>query len=642
MDLPVKNSWVAMSLLLGALFLISEPGRAQTSAATFRKTTTVVVNNDPATVRMVDNWIDTGSVAPNSIQSKRENPGDTMLKPVTVILASELELGNQVYETKGRHSAPRNVVLVADTIRITGPVTFDLSGYDVDASSKKGLSLLDRSGGDLVILARNFVCEANGKLIFRSSGGDAESPGTSERCSTKSAGLCKRSRATCGVVHGTDGSSSEVCRWDSIGSASACSGTAGIWTPVGSRYAKNHPDAVPRGKAGACITEVTNIVSNHKNSPRRAAPGGIGGNLVIAAERFSFGAGLHESEAFRDLGCIEASAEGGAGGGNAKPGTVRLYDSMKQAAAELQQEGRRSYGVPVASYSADYAISKWVTALLDDAITGVRVAGLTTGKIEAARRLRQATSLSDWNKYPVQPEDRPAFEEHLIDLGELQEKYQTALWTSSRSLSTPSGVPLQVDLYTEGRELRTRVAPTVGLVRSRVLDGRTVIGLLEFNPEQPDMVRMEFEVELAVDPWLESLLAAELTAEGDEYAGIFSNWILTGQEISELGIRGSSVKASAESAQVSLTVDAGLGQSGDGEAREQWRIAPHLRLAVPKRPQPEGCVARSRAVAATANRPRGRARRRRTGNQPQRRRRDDRIPADRRRFPSLEHGSSPR
>jgi len=505
MDRPVNITWLGFSILIGTLLLNPRPTAAQTSTPTLQMTATVVVTSDPALVRTVDNWITTGSVAPTSIQIK---PG-AKEKAVTVILASEIELGDRVYETKGRRNSPRNVILVADTIRITGPVTFDLSGYDLDASSTIGHTLKDRSGGDLILLARNFVCEPNGKLIFRSSGGRGHDAVT---------------------VHDHR-------------------------TSTQRRTAAPKVTAIPRT---AVVPKA--VVRDHRTTPQENAPspstgGGLGGNLVIAAERFVYGSGLHEADAFRDLGCIEGLTQGGAGTVAGRSGTVRLFDNMKDAAAELQQD-RRAYGIPAASHSANYAISKWVTTLLDDAVTGIRVAGLTTGRIEAARRLRQATSLADWEKYPVLPEDRPAFEEHLIDLDRLKDQYQTALWTSSRSLANPSGVPLQVDLFTDGRELRTRVAPTLSLVRSRVLGGRKVIGLLEFDPERPDIVRMEFEVELTVDPWLEGLLVAELASEGDEYAGIFSNWILTGREISELGIRESSVTASGETVRVSLTVDA--------------------------------------------------------------------------------------
>lgn len=83
--------------------------------------------------------------------------------------------------------------------------------------------------------------------------------GGKEACAKASVALCRSQRAGCSVVHAVDGSSSEVCRWSSIGTAAACQRTAGLWTTRDSRYAKLHPDAVPRGAAAACITEVSNL-----------------------------------------------------------------------------------------------------------------------------------------------------------------------------------------------------------------------------------------------------------------------------------------------------------------------------------------------------------------------------------------------
>jgi hypothetical protein len=83
---------------------------------------------------------------------------------------------------------------------------------------------------------------------------------TSE-CNANNARLCANNGATCGLVHDRSGKAKEVCRWTSVNTAAACKKTSGIWTAAGSRYASNNPDAVASGSAGACITEVNNILS---------------------------------------------------------------------------------------------------------------------------------------------------------------------------------------------------------------------------------------------------------------------------------------------------------------------------------------------------------------------------------------------
>lgn len=80
-----------------------------------------------------------------------------------------------------------------------------------------------------------------------------------ESCNANNARLCNNNGATCDVVHGTNGSTNDVCRWVSMNNAAACKRTVGIWTTADSKYAKIHPDAVASGSNGACITEVNNI-----------------------------------------------------------------------------------------------------------------------------------------------------------------------------------------------------------------------------------------------------------------------------------------------------------------------------------------------------------------------------------------------
>ena len=81
-----------------------------------------------------------------------------------------------------------------------------------------------------------------------------------QECSPYSVKLCASNGASCGLVHDQGGESSEVCRWTAAGTEGDCERTAGIWTSAKSNYAKKHPDAVTSGSAGACITDVNNIL----------------------------------------------------------------------------------------------------------------------------------------------------------------------------------------------------------------------------------------------------------------------------------------------------------------------------------------------------------------------------------------------
>lgn len=78
-------------------------------------------------------------------------------------------------------------------------------------------------------------------------------------CSKNSVRLCANNGATCGLVHDRSGKATDVCRWASKNTETSCKNTIGIWTTATSKYARNHPDSVASGSAGACITEVKNV-----------------------------------------------------------------------------------------------------------------------------------------------------------------------------------------------------------------------------------------------------------------------------------------------------------------------------------------------------------------------------------------------
>jgi hypothetical protein len=78
-------------------------------------------------------------------------------------------------------------------------------------------------------------------------------------CSTSNKKICADWGAKCEVIEPVKGADKDLCRWSTAGSANRCQKTVGIWTTAQSKYARNHPDAVASGTAGACITEVQNI-----------------------------------------------------------------------------------------------------------------------------------------------------------------------------------------------------------------------------------------------------------------------------------------------------------------------------------------------------------------------------------------------
>ena len=90
---------------------------------------------------------------------------------------------------------------------------------------------------------------------------DPEKAGTTpaQSCSSAGAKLCSDYFGSCTVTTALNGKKLDLCRWNSANTEGKCNRTVGIWTTARSKYARNHPDAVKPGLAGACITEAKNL-----------------------------------------------------------------------------------------------------------------------------------------------------------------------------------------------------------------------------------------------------------------------------------------------------------------------------------------------------------------------------------------------
>jgi hypothetical protein len=125
--------------------------------------------------------------------------------------------------------------------------------------------LRDMHGNELNAIADTFTLKKGRSQTPAPSNGtpfDPKIPGRpkTQSCNAASTSMCGGYGATCEVTTAVNGSKSDLCRWSSHNTAAACNDrTAGIWTTSASRYAKNHPGAVPSGVGGACITDVKNL-----------------------------------------------------------------------------------------------------------------------------------------------------------------------------------------------------------------------------------------------------------------------------------------------------------------------------------------------------------------------------------------------
>src|SRR5258706_1420830 len=84
---------------------------------------------------------------------------------------------------------------------------------------------------------------------------------TKTTCSRETLDLCGAFGATCEPTFSTSGKRNDLCRWSAANTAAKCNATQrGLWTTAGSGFDLEWPTAIPNGQAGACITEVSNVM----------------------------------------------------------------------------------------------------------------------------------------------------------------------------------------------------------------------------------------------------------------------------------------------------------------------------------------------------------------------------------------------
>jgi hypothetical protein len=130
-------------------------------------------------------------------------------------------------------------------------------------------------------------------------------------------------------------------------------------------------------------------------------------------------------------------------------------------------------------------------------------------------------------------------EKYLAVIADLQTYRQNAmppLWVEELTVR-PGGLSQPVTTFTEGATFRTTLAPTHTLASPTKIDGRSVLGLIDYRSERPDEIAIEVECELSIDPWMEQLATEQLKKNGQKLDGVFNGWALEAKPMQEIGVR---------------------------------------------------------------------------------------------------------
>ena len=130
-------------------------------------------------------------------------------------------------------------------------------------------------------------------------------------------------------------------------------------------------------------------------------------------------------------------------------------------------------------------------------------------------------------------------ERYIALLDQLNTYRKTALPPLSVEELTvrPGGLPQIITVFTEGTTLRASLGPTHALTSRTTVDGRSVLGRIEYRNDLPDELAIEVEWELTVDPWAERLASEQLTKIGQHLDGVFAGWSLEPKLMRELAVR---------------------------------------------------------------------------------------------------------
>ena len=166
-------------------------------------------------------------------------------------------------------------------------------------------------------------------------------------------------------------------------------------------------------------------------------------------------------------------------------------------------------------------VSEWALEQLKATNNAISDAALAQDHVKVIKQFLRVRALINYPTHSEHSEDRFRITEALRVA---MENNVQALWPHSLTVQQKGSLPRPLSAFLEAHDFKTRLAPTEALVRTRQFKGRDVLGMIDFNPARPGEIRVSFDVEFSVDPWLASLANLKLVQFNETYGGAFTNW----------------------------------------------------------------------------------------------------------------------
>jgi hypothetical protein len=179
-------------------------------------------------------------------------------------------------------------------------------------------------------------------------------------------------------------------------------------------------------------------------------------------------------------------------------------------------------------------VNSWSELMLNAQLRTVQQWQVGAGSIASARRA--FASAFSFSSIPRNARGQAAMDK----LGAIEKSL--GLRVRELGLQDPSGMPRSIEVFAEGLSVKNGMAPTEALVIDSAVGGRQGLGLMEFDPRNPNEIVLTFTVQMTIDPWLRQRVNQKLEKEGEELEGVFGKWNLTPRKIDFEGVDGDKSK----------------------------------------------------------------------------------------------------
>jgi hypothetical protein len=429
-------------------------------------------------------------------------------KPTTIVLARDIRFEDVRYSVR-ESTVPKNVIIIADSLRLDGLVEFDLA-------PEFGGTLRERSGGTLTLLARHLVVGRKGFLTCRSFGTFKIRQGETQRDYDFTA---------------LPENGNVVIVFEDLQLAQSLEST--ILNKLQRRSPSLLPDrldapfdATAKQATVALLQRVFGDKAQQQNLVSAVSAKSIYDDdlidIINAAEREQARAEFNKNRlrTFQDF-CVDTTLDDPA---------LRALSFPKPPAGHLTSKGGVEELYPAVPQLRGI-FSLWILRRMETLAVDISNA---LRQLDRAGLIQMFKDFRSFPRYSIAPEYVNEFLTLQDSLTKLRYSVILPLWTRTVRISV-ADQPIDCQVISEGDSLVAQVAPQLALLSETTVDGQKTIGLFRYD-NQRDQLEIYVTARLSADPRLIAEVDRTLRRDGESCKGVFSAWQLSPDRIQFEGV----------------------------------------------------------------------------------------------------------